>query len=293
MKSSGLAVTALALCFSLSAFAADVRRGDIVRVAALNVIMCPTPPPGALHAPDLTWKSYVAAGDEVAFDSIGNLYAVNLMTLEIFDSMLQSIRKVQLPEISSSIAVDAAGFAYVVGESGTAYVYSPGGTFQRSFTLPNLFIPARRVSIDIASNGCTLVYVGVGGSASRFDACSGMPLPAIATGERFDALRALADGGFAGATGDRIKFYDSSGRILGDIAAPTHDTVAALAFDVDPDYLWIATKNLLVRMSIRDHTITARSSYFDPYAVAVFGEQRPAASSFPAPPPPKRHGVRH
>src|SRR5205814_168977 len=123
-----------------------------------------------------------------------------------FDSMLQQTRRVPLMETANSLAVDAAGFATVIGESGTAYVYSPGGILQRSFALPGVFVPAREVSIDVSPEGCTLVYLGAGGKVNRFDSCSQMAL--AAPDERFTTVRALNDGGFAGVDGDRIEFFD-------------------------------------------------------------------------------------
>jgi len=290
MKWSRIAI-AVAMSFSLCAFAADVRRGDVFRTASMQVIMCPTPPAGALYSRTLDFKDYAETGDAIAFDGVGNLYSVELMTTFItLDPMLHPIRRVPLAEVSSSITVDAAGFAYILGESGTMYVYSPAGMFQRSFTLPNLFLPAQNVSIDIANDGCTLFYVGAAGAASRFNACSGVALPALAPDEHFLAIRALADGGFVGSSGNELHFYDSSGRLAGQISLPNTDHIAALAFDVDPDYLWIGTENQLLRMNIRDHSIAAKTNFIAPHHLAVYGESRASTAVFP---PPKRHGARH
>lgn len=292
MTSRRFAVAALAMSFTLCVFGADLRRGDVLRTGTFPAIMCPTPPPGALYSPALEFKGYLGStGLAIAVDGVGNVYNVDGMKFEIFDPMLQSIRRMPLPEPSSSLAVDAAGFAYVIGESGTLYVYSPAG-FQRSFTLPNLFIPSRFVSVDIAPDGCTLVYTGVGGAATRFDACAGVPLPDIAKGERFDAVRALRDGGFAGAAGDHLEFYDGAGRLLDDVVIRAHDRIGAFAFDIDPDYVWIATDTQLARFNFRTRTLTVHTMLSDPHAVAVFGENRPSSETL-APPPSKRHGARH
>lgn len=88
--------------------------------------------------------------------------------------------------------------AYVVGRSGRMYVYSPGGILQRSFTLPNLSASAGAISIDATPDGCTLVYVGDGASANRFNTCAHLALARLAPGKRFEAVHALSDGGFAG-----------------------------------------------------------------------------------------------
>lgn len=286
---------------SVRAETADIVRGDVVRSAMYVFIMCPAPPPTALYSGVLAFKSYLDSGDAVAFDSVGNLYSVRIedgpfaymMVLRSFDPSLTLIRSVPLPEAASGLAVDAAGFSYVVGVSGTVHVYSPGGMLLRSFALPNLppaeasAIPSP-ISIDVTPNGCTLIYIGEGGSANRYDACALMPLPPIASDRHFDAIRALNDGGFAGATGDHILFYDASGRLAYGLPAPPGSPIGAMAFDVDPQYLWIANTTSLVRMRISDHAIAAQTDIRFPRAVAVFGEHRPDATALPTQLPRRR-----
>jgi hypothetical protein len=296
MNARRLAVLTLAVVSIAGAAMAQeaMTRGDVVVAAETQMIMCPTPPPTALYSHDLAFKSYVwTGGAAMAFDSIGVLYSVSDTTLESFDSLLRTIRTVHLQEPSRSMAVDAAGFAYVVGESARVYVYTPGGVFQRGFTLPNVTAPVGAISIDVTPDGCTLVYVGDHAAVNRFDACGQMSLPAIAADERFDAVRAMSDGGFAGATGDRIKFYDSMGRLLYDVLAPPFTPVTTMVFDVDPQYLWIGTNKQLVRMGIIDRSITAKSGPLSPYAVAVAGERRATAAALPEAAPPRRRGSRH
>ena len=301
MRARLLAAVLLALA-SGRAGAADVVRGDVVRNAQLPYVICPGPPPTALYSPALEFKSYLQAGDVVAFDSVGNLYTAGYlvsssqMVLQSFDPSLRLIRSVPLPEPARGLAVDGAGFSYVVGLSGTLYVLSPGGAFQQRFALPNLPAAtdplASPVSIDVSPNGCTLVYVGADGSANRYDTCALMPLAPIASGQHFDAVRALGDGGFAGAAGDHIFFYDAGGRLAYELLAPPGSPIGALAFDIDPQYLWIANATSLVRMRISDHAISAQTAIRYPRAVAVFGEHRPDATAFPAQLP-KRRAARH
>jgi hypothetical protein len=286
------AAIVVSLTIALAANAVELKRGDVVRSSSSPVIMCPTPPRTAAYSSDLMFKSWIWTGDYVGFDSVGNLYAADGSTLQSFDVMLQPIRTVVLKEAASALAVDAAGFAYVVGESGRVYVYSPGGVYQRGFWLPNSgSTPVR--SADITPNGCTMVYVGDHHSMNRYDACAELPLPSLAADERFDAVRALNDGGFAGATSGHIKFYDSTGRVLHDIPAPSGNVVGALAFDTDPAYLWVATDETFSRVHIADHFVSPRTYSFNPGSVAVFGEQRASASTLPAIPPSKRRSARH
>ena len=288
-----LAAFVLAVVVTSGANAADVMRGDIVRNAAPPAVMCPTPPRTAVLSSDLKFKSWLYTGDAVAFDSIGILYAAGDMRLESFDSSLQRIRSVALPEPASALAVDAAGFSYVVGQSGRAYVYSPGGAGQRSFVLPNLSAPVGAISVDVAPNGCTLLYVGDHGSVNRFDVCAQLALAPIATGERFEAVRALSDGGFVGATAGHIKFYDANGRLLHDILAPPGSPIVSLSFDTDPLSLWIANGQFLTRVGIVLGTIAARTPITDPGGVAVFGERRISSASLAAAIGTRRRGASH
>ena len=149
------------------------------------------------------------------------------------------------------------------------------------------------ISVDVTPDGGTLVYVGDGGSANRFNTCAQVALPPIAPGERFEAIRALSDGGIVGATAGRIKFYDATGRLLYGILAPPGGPVVALSFDVDPQWLWIANGNSLVRMNILDQTISPRTQIWSLRAIAVFGERRISASSLPAAAPPRRRSAGH
>src|SRR5207302_7146415 len=116
------------------------------------------------------------------------------------------------------------------GRSGKTYVISPGGVVQRSFLLPNVSTSKDAISVDVTPDGSTLVYVGDGASVNRYNVCAQVLLAPVAPGERFEAIRALSDGGFAGVTNGRVKFYDASGRLLYGVIAPAGTPVGALAF---------------------------------------------------------------
>jgi hypothetical protein len=293
MNPRRLVALLLAFVITSTASAADVMRGDIVTTTTTRLPMCPAPPRTAIFSPHLEWKSNLYSGDAVAFDSIGTLYAAEDYVFESFDSTLRNIRADVVGENVIGLAVDSAGFAYVVGLSGKTYVMSPGGLLQRTFSLPNLTASVSAISIDVTPDGCTLVYVGDGASVNRFNTCSQVALAPIAPGERFDAIRALSDGGFAGATTGRIKFYDSTGRLIYGIVAPPGGRVAALSFDIDGQSLWIANETFLVRMNIIDQTITARTPVSNPRTIAVFGERRISAANLPAAAPPRRRSAVH
>jgi hypothetical protein len=293
MKARRLVVLLLAVVVTSAATAAELVRGDIVTNSDPLAILCPSPPRTFVLSSDLKWKSWVYTGDAVAFDSIGNLYSAGGNMLESFDSTLRTIRSVTLIEQASALAVDAAGFSYVIGQSGRTYVYTPGGILQRAFMLPNLSAPVGAISADVTPDGCTLVYVGDGASVNRFNSCAQVALAPIAAGERFEAVRALSDGGVAGATNGRIKFYDSTGRLLYGVIAPAGTPIVALSFDIDAQSLWVANGELLMKMRIIDGTITARTPLSHSLGMAVFGERRASAATLPAVAPPRRRSAGH
>lgn len=266
------AVVAVALSLACSVFASEVRRGDVFRTGTVPVI-CPSPPFGALYSSDLTFKQWFATGGAIAFDSIGNLYALDGALLGVFDSTLAKVRVIALPELASSLAVSGAGFAYVVADSGTTYVYSPGGALQAKFKLPNVSLPVQALSIDIAPEGCTLVY---GVHADRYDACANLPLPSLAPSEEFTAVRALRDGGFAGATKTHLELFNAAGQRVIDVPLPA--PANAFAFDTNPDVVFLALPDKIVKMNIRDQSILAHDFNIYPHSVAVFGEERPSVS---------------
>jgi|GEM_PF-4295548 len=290
------AVAAILLSCALPAFASDVKRGDVFRTAVMT-IMCPTPPLGALYSGDLTFKTWIATGGVVAFDSVGNLYAAGDSALQIFDTTLRPVRTIALSEAPIALAVNDAGVSFVAGTSGNLRVYSPGGVLQQAFMLPNVAPPVSFMSIDVAPDGCTLVYTGANDRVNRFDVCARVALPPIAQDRRFTAVRALRDGGFAGATDTRIELWNGSGQLIHSVALPPERFnnrpvhVEALAFDVDPNFVVIATDTGLMKLNIRNPAIVKSDFLSNPIGVAVFGEARPAASEFAA--PVRQRGIRH
>ncbi len=68
--------------------------------------------------------------------------------------------------------------------------------------------------------------------------------------------------------------------------------VLAMAFDVEPNFMWIANETSLFRMHITDHAITAKTSILDPHNVIVFGELRPSATALPPLAQAKRRSAR-
>ena len=65
-----------------------------------------------------------------------------------------------------------------------------------------------------------------------------------------------------------------------------------MAFDAEPNFMWIANETSLYRMHITDHAITAKTSILDPHNVIVFGELRPSAAALPPLAQAKRRSAR-
>jgi len=288
-----LSVFAILGLASVPTVTADIVRGDVVRGGDV-VLICPSPPHTAAYTSRLEFKSYVEAGDAIAFDSVGNLYSVDgSIVLQSISPDLQHFQSVHMPDPAHAIAVDSAGYSYVIGQSGRLFVYSPGGILQRSVVLPNLPSDRFTISMDVTPNGCTLFYTGEGGSANRYDACAMLPLTPIASGQNFRAVRALSDGGVAAATDDHIYFYDGMGRLVYQLLASLDSPIKAIAFDIDPQFLWVATAQSIVRMRLSNHEVITRTAMRNPTSVAVFGEHRPDSSALPAQAPQKRRAAQH
>jgi len=293
MKASALALLTTAVVWTAAA-AERWTTGDVVRTDEMQMYMCPmVPPTPAVYTRELVFKDWLYVSTVLGFDGAGSLHYLTGDALAKMDrEPLIPTPNAKLPEWMNALAVDAAGSSYLVGTSGRLYVYSPANARLRDFALPNATRPAWGMNVDVSPDGCTFLYVGDTAAVNRFDVCRGAPLPAVAEEEHFTAVRALADGGFAGATRDRIRFYDASGRLRYEIQAPA-TPVAAMAFDVDPEYLWVATAQQLVRVRIQDGKITTVSERVPVQNVAVVGERRPSAASLPAAPPPRRRGAGH
>ena len=292
MKSKIRAAVLVAVSIAAICRAESLLRGDLVAGIRYNPIMCPAPPAVWVFSDQLAHKMDVYASGEIAVDGVGRIYVLSDLAaplLEVFDAQFQRIRSLTLLEPSSSFAVDETGRAFIVGESGLVRIYSPEGTLVSTFPLPNVVTPVRDMSIDIAPDGCTLVYIGPNRAAERYDVCSGTALPPVASG--LDAIRALRDGGFVGAIVGRIEFFDRNGRFVSDQPTPTADRVNAIAFGPDGRTMWVATGSKIFEMRVGVPAVSAQTtvSLVNILSLSVFGEQRPLAS----PVEPRRRSVRH
>jgi hypothetical protein len=155
-------------------------------------------------------------------------------------------------------------------------ILSPTGTLKQTFTMPftagSLTIPA---SFDLGSDQCTIFYTDGAQTGRRFNACTLQPLADLAPGA-WTAVRAMSDGGYVTAQGSTLSIFDAQNKLLRAFT-PQIAPVTALAFDVDPQFLWAGT----AKIRLADGTAVAFAG-LAPLYLAVNGEQRPAAAQFAA-----------
>lgn len=169
-------------------------------------------------------------GEGMAFDSFGNLYVTRWCmdppcnntgnTVEMFDVVGRSLGPVGSGYNCSPHAIlfTATNTAYIgqAGCSGDILKVAPGEDRNPvSFDVEPEF--SGSFWIDLAADGCTMLYTSFGPNVKRYDVCSGvqlgnlnaMPLPGGVTHD----VRALADGGAIVASGEIIVRLDAAGAI--------------------------------------------------------------------------------
>lgn len=183
--------------------------------------------------PDGTFRSVLVpnvpgVGEGMAFDASGNLYVARWRadtmglsgnTVEKFNVLGQSMGAVGHGYNCDphTLVFDAAGIAYV-GQAGcrrSVLKFVPGEID------PQELLPESEIQgifwLDLASDGCTMVYTSYGPNVKRFDVCAGLQLPdfnaGVLPGPFVQDLRVLADGGVLVSNGDRILRLDASGAV--------------------------------------------------------------------------------
>lgn len=189
-------------------------------------------------------------GEGLAFDPSGNLYVARWCadppcsmtgnTIEMFSVLGVSMGAVGRSYNCSPHALvfreDWTAFVGQAGCSGDVLRFTPGTVEPDAFDVA----PERQGSfwVDLASDGCTVVYTSMGPNVKRYDTCAGTQLPdfnvAPLPGGVTHDVRVLPDGGTLVASGDVVARLDASGvlvRSYGVAGEPTLWAGLALAGD--------------------------------------------------------------
>lgn len=143
-----------------------------------------------------------------------------------------------------SCVIDPAGNVIIAAVDGAddedlLYVYAPDGSLLASYRPQE---DRRGVDwIDLAADGCTLLYTSEGTRVLQFDVCTGQQLPDFADGleSPLFALRLRANGEVMVASSDLIYRLDANGQVLQTYFGPSGDFFA-LNLDPDGTSFWTA-----------------------------------------------------
>jgi len=275
-----IAAAALALFVAVSAGAATIAPGDVADATpgTCCCILCPPPPPMMLLSNTLSFKSNLASTGFAAFGPGNRLYVTNNFSnkIDVYDSALNKTQiTTAVPSFSAAgLAVFANGNLLVL-TAPTLYILSPSGATLQTFVLPGAGSGVTGGGIDLAPDQCTVLYLDSAGNGRRFDVCTGQPLANLAPGP-WSAVRAFADGGYVAARNATLNIFDASDHLLRTLT-PQIDQVTALAFDVNPRYVWVGTIYGVAKVGLAagDRPLFGGLATT---ALAVNGEQRPASA---------------
>lgn len=242
-------------------------------------------------------------GTPIVQDVNGNFYALQSGgTIEIEDSQRYAIighATINEPN-GVTMTVDPSNpFAsklYVLGRSGLLYYINNRARIW-VVQLPGIGTPVTTASIDLLADQCTIAYTdGSTGGIRLFNICNFRTFSVVAPDQRYQNVRALAEGGFVASRDGSLDFYDGTGRLILTGFYTTASPINAIAFDVDPAYIWIGAGEVIMKFRIRDQILVASSvaepsTRFHPLSITVPGETRPTPRSLVA--YGRNRGVRH
>lgn len=193
-----------------------------------------------------------------------------------------------VPEVPLFLSRAADGRFYVVTEQ-HLYVYGPTGTLERQHDVdvgPSTgwyeFPPG-----DLAPAECRFIFSDGISWVFMYDVCEGTFLRTVVLGDQLTmkirALRVLKGGGFLAAieiAGGHLFFraYDELGRMIAELPYPAVRHIAAMAFDVDPRFIWVVPSHgdPLAKIELRTGEAVVRVPLSTGYRaqIVVDGEQR-------------------
>ncbi|HXH38194.1 MAG TPA: hypothetical protein VNN08_06175 [Thermoanaerobaculia bacterium] len=207
----------------------------------------------------------------LAFDTRGILYFTSSRGIETINSVGQITPGPFGPDTFRSLAFTADG-SLLAGADQVLSRFGPSGASLNTFSVPDFL-----VQLDVASDQCTVYWVGPG--IRRFDSCGGLQEPDFVTIPPFvggsSEFRLLVGGGMAIARNDGIEIYNNAGLLLRKIGA----VGGPVALDVDRSSIWVAEAGSLFKFDIATGNtllgpIATGLTGFD--GLTVYGEPRAA-----------------
>jgi hypothetical protein len=278
-----IAVAAVALFTAVSAGAVTIVPGDIAdgRPGCMNICVSAAPPPLSYVLDHDTHLKATVGGYITTFGPNGHLFVSAGASITEYDTGLAAVRTFIRPNGSTNaLTIAQNSDVYALASAGVLTIYSPAGAVKQTITLPFAGLLDNPPSLDLGADQCTLFYTDGAQTGRRFDVCAVQPLPDLAPGP-WKALRAMSDGGYVvAAQQSTLSIFDAHNHLLRNFT-PQIDPITALAFDIDPQFVWAGTTATLAKINLSTGAVVA-SGGPGPSYLAVNGEQRPAAAPLAA-----------
>ena len=128
--------------------------------------------------------------------------------------------------------------------------------------------------IDLASDGCTMLYSDEGPAIHRFNVCTNTALSDFTAGRGAGdtfAIRILPDGSVLAATESAITHYDASGTGVATYTIPSENRLFSLNLDPDGAHFWTGSLAGKAIYKLAISPVGPAVLSFDPQVVAGGG----------------------
>jgi hypothetical protein len=179
----------------------------------------------------------------MCFDPAGNMYAMNFSanSMSKFDNqgalLADSVGTFNANPESCLVAGGNTIYASEVTGTGDILKLDLAGTQLANYDVP------RSDWIDLATDGCTMLYSDERLVIHRFDVCNNKAMTDLTSGGgagRIYALRVLPDGTVLAAASSSVERFDMSGAAIASYTAPGEAGLFALNLDPDGAHFWTA-----------------------------------------------------
>lgn len=194
----------------------------------------------------------------VASDRAGRVYAAlsgRIVRLESGHDDVTVYGPVWPPTYPSSMTFDASGAMLVPIGGNRLTKFARNGAIEFEVTLPSGPYP---LSLDLASDQCTLLYTTQSETIRRYDVCTRAVRPDLASlpGARLQSLRILPDGSVLAAASSDIVRFSPTGAVFQRYNAPNVRGWSRLALDRGARTFVAAGDRGLYRFNIADGSST-------------------------------------